>query len=181
MGIEDNLNRWRGEIYRLDCLIEPLAKQGLDIFAADFAANILDPKSHSEPIDSIGIRDETTALLREIIQVYGTEDDQTRTKIRKLFKEAPSFRWAATLPIQQMTESYFSAWLMLFSIKDQEDDCRDAILELESQVSLAKGDGINVVPILESAARLSSTENLYGMGSTRHIIEEQIRVVRSQR
>jgi hypothetical protein len=121
-------------------------------------------------LEEAGIKTETEQFLAEIIAAYPVGDDDVRKAIRKLFEDHSSFTWAATLPYEPVTEATFRAHLILFSIKDHEQDTRDAIVTLHSLCEKAGSAGIKMGPILKEVAELSSEVNKYGMGSTRSLL-----------
>jgi hypothetical protein len=81
-----------------------------------------------------------------------------------------SFSWAAALPYRPITDESFRAHLILFSIKDQGRDTRDAILALQAICATATSAGVKIGPILKEIAELSSDVNKYRMGSTRSLL-----------
>jgi len=52
-------------------------------------------------------------------------------------------------------------------MRDQGEDSRDALLELQELCTQARAAGVNTAPILREVAQMSSDENRFGMGSTR--------------
>ena len=100
--------------------------------------------------------------------MYESSDEDTRRAVRLLFTSYPHFAWAATLNTPPTTEVDFRRHMLLFSMRDQGQDSRDAILSLQELSSQARAAGVNTTPILQEVARLSSDENKQGLGSTRH-------------
>jgi hypothetical protein len=165
----DKLPALKEQIARLDAALRPIADRPVNLFALLF--NVRRPKN---PLDQAGVRVEAEQLLAGVIEYYPTADDETRQAIRKLFEEQPSFTWAATLPYQPVTDESFRAHLILFSIKDHEQDTRDAIILLHEMCEKAKAAGVKTGPILKEIAELSSDVNKYGMGSTRSLLLKAI-------
>jgi gentisate 1,2-dioxygenase len=60
--------------------------------------------------------------------------------------------------------------VLLFSMKDEERDTRDAILLLRALCDKAAAAGLNIVPLLDEVAALSSPLDRYGWGSTRELL-----------
>ena len=157
------LSDWKARISILDAALQPIAKRPIDITDPNWVSKL---KSFPSPLDQAGVRVDTEELLREIIEQYPISDDERRQAIRNLFAEYKSFLWAATLSYRAITDESFRAHLILFSIKDQGRDTRDAILLLQSLCSTAASAGVKIAPILREIAGLSSEVNKYGMGST---------------
>jgi len=120
------------------------------------------------------VRAQAERFLAELIETYPTADDAMRQAIRKLFEDHRSFTWAATLPYQPVTDESFRAHLILFSIKDHEQDTRDALVLLYEVCEKAEAAGVKIGPILNEIAELSSDVNKYGMGSTRSLLLKAI-------
>jgi len=121
----DKLPMWREQIARLDAALRPVANRPVGCFALLFK-----PLRHTHPLDRAKVRAQAEGLLSEIIEYYPTADADMRQTIRKLFENHRSFTWAATLPYQPVTDESFRAHLILFSIKDHEQDTRDALVLL---------------------------------------------------
>ena len=145
----------------------PIAKQPVDITVPNWIG-LLQQSPH--PLDEAGVRADAEALLEEVIIEYQNCPPNTRQAIRKLFDTYRSFSWAATLPYAPTTEASFLRHLVLFSIKDQGTDTRDAILLLQDLCRTAAAIGVGAASILEQVAALSSDENKFGMGSTKRLL-----------
>ena len=110
------------------------------------------------------------ALLRAIIEAYAVGDAGVRATVRGLFDRYTSFRWGAHLPREWSTREEFRAHLILLSAQDQGADTRDEILTLQYLCDRGRQLGIDVDPILDEVAAMSSDVDRYGMGSMRQII-----------
>jgi hypothetical protein len=165
----DKLSTWKEQIARLDAALHPIAQRPINFFALLFR-----PRRPVYPLDKAGVRTQAERFLSEIIEYYPTADADMRQAIRKLFEEHRSFSWAATLPSQPVTDESFRAHLILFSIKDHEQDTRDAIVLLHELCEKARLAGVKIGPILKEIAELSSDVNKYGMGSTRSLLLDSI-------
>ena len=163
------LSTWKEQIARLDAALRPIANRPINFFALLFR-----PRRPIHPLDKAGVRAQTEGFLSELIEYYPTADSDIRQSIRKLFENHPSFSWAATLPYQPITDKAFRDHLILFSIKDHEQDTRDALVLLDSLCEKARSAGVNIGPILQEIAELSSDVNKYGMGSTRSLLRDSI-------
>jgi hypothetical protein len=165
----DKLPAWKEQIARLDAALHPIANRPVKFFELLFK-----PRRRTHPLDEAGVRAQAEQFLSELIEYYPTADDAMRQSIRKLFEDHRSFSWAATLPYQPVTDEYFRAHLILFSIKDHEQDTRDALVLLDSLCEKARLAGVKIGPILKEIAELSSDVNKYGMGSTRSLLRNSI-------
>ena len=165
----DKLSTWKEQIARLDAALRPIANRPVGYFELLFR-----PRRRAHPLDKAGVRTQAEQFLSELIEYYPTADDAMRQAIRKLFEDHRSFTWAATLPYQPVTDESFRAHLILFSIKDHEQDTRDALVLLDSLCEKATSAGVNIGPILQEVAELSSDVNKYGMGSTRSLLRDSI-------
>ena len=87
-----------------------------------------------------------------------------------LFVEYKAFAWAASLRSSPTDEENLRRHLLLFSLKDQGRDSRDALLCLQDLCREARSAGVNPGPVLREVAELSSHRNKYGMGSTREML-----------
>ena len=165
----DKLPAWKEQIAKLDAALSPVANRPLN-----FVELLFKPRRRTHPLDAAGVMTEAEKFLSELIEYYPTADSDTRQSIRKLFENHPSFSWAATLPYQPITDKAFRDHLILFSIKDHEQDTRDALVLLDSLCEKAKSAGVKIGPILNEIAELSSDVNKYGMGSTRLLLRDSI-------
>lgn len=161
----DKLSTWKEQIARLDAALRPVANRPVGCFGLLFK-----PRRWTHPLDVAGVRAQAEGFLSEVIEYYPTADADMRQAIRKLFEDHRSFTWAATLPYQPVTDESFRAHLILFSIKDHEQDTRDAIVLLYELCDKATAAGVKIGPILKEVAELSSDVNKYGMGSTRSLL-----------
>ena len=165
----DKLSTWKEQIARLDAALRPIANRPVGYFELLFR-----PRRRAHPLDKAGVRMQAEQFLSELIEYYPTADDAMRRAIHKLFEDHRSFSWAATLPYQPLTDESFRAHLILFSIKDHEQDTRDALVLLDSLCEKATSAGVKIGPILKEIAELSSDVNKYGMGSTRSLLRDSI-------
>ncbi|MCI0609555.1 MAG: hypothetical protein L0Z71_10900 [Anaerolineae bacterium] len=165
----DKLLAWKEQIARLDSALSPIANRPIK-----FVELLFKPRRRTHPLDAAGVRAEAEKFLSELTEYYPTADSDIRQSIRKLFENHPSFSWAATLPYQPITDKAFRDHLVLFSIKDHEQDTRDALILLDSLCETARSAGVNIGSILQEIAELSSDVNKYGMGSTRSLLHDSI-------
>ena len=165
----DKLSTWKEQIARLDAALRPIANRPIGFFGLLFR-----PRRRTHPLDVAGVRPQTDKFISELIESYPTADDAMRQSIRKLFEDHHNFAWAATLPYQPVTDESLRAHLILFSIKDHEQDTRDAIVLLHELCEKARSAGVKTGPVLQEIAELSSDVNKYGMGSTRSLLLKAI-------
>jgi hypothetical protein len=165
----DKLSTWKEQIARLDAALRSIAQRPVGCFGLLFK-----PRRWTHPLDKAGVRTQAEQFLSEVIEYYRTADADTRQAIRKLFEDHRSFTWAATLPYQPVTDESFRAHLILFSIKDHEQDTRDALVLLYEICEKATAAGVRTGPILEEIAEISSDVNKFGMGSTRSLLRDAV-------
>lgn len=147
----------------LDGRLRSIARRPVDTNQPDWLERL---QANKQPLDEAGVREETEGLLRDLISIYAQASGETRSTIRRLFVEYDSFAWAAALSTPWTTAAGFREHLILFSMKDQEKDCRDALLLLRSYVQDAAAAGVKTEETLREVAAMSSRVNRYGMGST---------------
>ncbi len=162
------------EIRPLDLRLEPIANGLVDLEDPDWEEKL----DALEPLDEAGIRrDEAERLFLRIIEHYDHASEETRRGIRDLFKRYRSFAWVVYMPNKPLGEETFRQHLLLFSIDDQGQDPRDAILWLEGLCGRAAEVGVDIGPILKEVAAMSSNRNRYGMGSTRSLLKGAVQKV----
>ena len=160
---------WHRRIADLDAALHPIATTplGPDQVAAQAAGAWY-------PLDEAGVRTQAEALLHEIVRAYGDGNDELRAAIRALFASHPSFSWAAALPFPPTTPERFRDHLILFSIHDQGQDTRDAILAIEALCAQAVAAGVETSAALREVAMMSSNADRYGWGTTRTLLLRSI-------
>lgn len=170
---------WKEQIARIDAALRPIVSRRATL------GNLLSfmwPGA-SNPFEEAQVNAQAEQLTSELIEYYATGDAEMRLAIRHLLDEYRSFSWAVTLPYQPVTDESFRAHLILFSMKDQEQDTRDAIVSLQTICEKARSAGVMIDPIIAEIAELSSDVDKYGMGSTRNLLRRAIpkTVTQSQR
>ena len=158
---------WELRIAKLEALLKPIATRPVDITRPGLLGRL---QAGVPPLDEAGARERAERLLAEILTAYALGTVQTRAAIRKLFEKYQSFAWAAALSVPRTTWEGLRQHLILFSIKDQGRDSRDALLELQEMCKAAKADGLEMAPVLREVAAMSSDEDKYGMGSTSRML-----------
>jgi hypothetical protein len=155
------------ELAGLDAVYRPVATKPIDV--NDPAAFQNMGVMIESALAQLGVQDRAEALLRRILALYVAGGDATRVAIRRLFDRYRAFRWAAHLPRDWGTAEEFRARIVHLSARDQGADARDEILALQDLCDRARRAGVDIEPILDEAAGLSSDEDRYGMGSMRSI------------
>jgi len=162
-----SLEQFELRMMDLEQRLRPIAERPVDITKIGWGLRL---KQSPRPLDEAGVRPDAETLLQELISVYRASGEHEREAVRKLFEEYRAFAWAASLPFEPTTEENFRQHLLLFSIKDQGRDSRDAILLLQDLCQRAKAAGVNTTPVLKDVATLSSDKNKFGIGSTNGIL-----------
>jgi hypothetical protein len=128
-----------------------------------------------DPLEAAGVRAVADDLLERLVEFYTAAGPEQRSAIRDLSHRYTSFRWAIgwgmASPDHPMTEARFHALLVLFSIKDQGADWRDAITRLDRLCALAAKSDLPVAAMLSEVADLSSdSERFSGRPSTKAML-----------
>jgi hypothetical protein len=155
-------DEWLPLIRAIDERLEPIAKRPVDIRIANWAAAL----QGMRPLEEAGVKPAAEELLRRLIAAYASGDDAERGAIRTLFRRFTSFAWAATLSGPKDTAAGLRERLLHFSIRDQDRDPRDATLWLDAIVGDARRAGVDINPLLDEVAALSSQADRCGWGST---------------
>lgn len=158
---------WEPRLMELEERLDPIAKRPVDITDPEWMRKL---RQSPHPFDAARVRAGAEALLDEVIDEYQKCGHDARRTIRELFAKYRAFAWAASLSSAPVTDSSFRRHLVLFSIKDQGTDGRDAILWLQHLCRTVTGAGVSPAPILREVAELSSDADRYGMGSTRKLL-----------
>jgi hypothetical protein len=155
------------EMARLDAIFRPVAKKPVDLRDPDAWANL--GANVRSDLANLGVEGEAPAVVAAIVELYAGGDDTVRVLIRELFDRYTSFRWAAHLPREWHTGEELRARLIHLSARDQGADTRDEIVSLKALCDKARRLGIDVDPIIDEVAAMSSEVDRCGMGSMRDI------------
>ena len=158
---------FESRITALEQRLRPIPNRPVDITKPGWAERLA---QSAHPLDEAGVRREAETLIEELIGFYHACRKDERQAIRALFAEYRAFAWAASLPYGPTDEESLRRHLLLFSIKDQGRDSRDALLCLQDICRQAKAAGVNTRAPLQEVAALSSDRNKYGMGSTQKML-----------
>jgi hypothetical protein len=162
-----SLSDLRLRIENIDQRLRPIANRPVDITKPGWGVRLM---KGPHPLEEAGVLHETELLLEELVTSYLNGGEDTREAIRKAFREYKAFAWAATLPFEPITEENFRRHLVLFSMKDQGTDSRDALLWLQHLCRHASTAGVNTGTALREVASLSSDKENFGMGSTKEML-----------
>ena len=166
------LANWELRIRQLDALLRPIANRPVDITRRDWFKRL---QRNTPPLEEAGVDAAAEALLNELFGAYLNGTDETREAIRELFVQYRAFAWAVNLSERPRTAGAFRRHLVLFSIKDQGRDSRDALLTLGEICHEAEAAGVDTCPLLEEIAAISSSIERFGMGSTQQMLLKQSR------
>ncbi len=159
----------------LDQRLQPIARRPVDIMSPGWIERA---HSRGPALDEAGARQEAETLLAELSAAYAQGPEETRAAVRRLFAECRSFAWAASWSRQAEGVAGLQQRLILFSMRDQGQDSRDALLELEGICREAAAAGVDVAPMLREVSAWSSTANKHGMGSTHDMLLSQCKFAR---
>jgi hypothetical protein len=151
----------------LEQRLRPIADRPVDITKPGWAASLT---ASRHPLDRAGVRLDAERLLQELMEAYRRSGDEERQAIRALFAEHRAFAWAASWSFGPTDEEKLRQHLLLFAMKDQGRDSRDALLGLQHLCGEARKAGVDTGAVLREVAALASDTNKYGMGSTRHML-----------
>ena len=165
---EWDLSEYDAQFSFLNSKLRPIAERPVDTSEPDWQQKFA---NRPHPLDEAAVRERAESLLARLAELY-TEVPSARGEIRDLFSKYRSASWALGPSQQPTTAELFRFWLLVISMKDQYADGRDTLLELWDICRVAVGAGVDIEPILESVAMISSNENRYGMltGSLRSML-----------
>lgn len=157
---------WEQRASALNTLLRPIVNKPFDVNTTDWEEQ-LERRQH--PADAAGLRNEIETLFEEIIDHFEGLSPHQRRQIEELMYENKALIYAATIKADPSTHDGFRRAMILFVIKDQGEDTRDAILELSAYHAKAEEQGINVRTIFKDMADIASTRNKFGWGTTRNL------------
>lgn len=163
-----DLSELEFKVLEIDEILRPIATRPVDMRNPNWMT-LLSQRLH--PLDEAGVRSATERLLESLVEEYLDSDDDTRRAIRGLFTSYKHFAWAATVRVPETTDEGFRRQFVLFSMRDQGLDSRDALLALQELCKRARAAGVGTAAILQEVAQISNDENKYGMGSTKNMLQ----------
>ena len=153
---------WRRRAELLDERLHPLVHAEVDIMQPDLA-------SAPHPADTSGLRSEIESLFNEIVDRFETLDAEQRQMVIDLMDENDSLMYSAVIDAGYDTPEEFRRNMILVVIEDQGKDTRDAILALGRYREMGEKRGFDVDAIFREMAKLASTHDKYGWGTTREL------------
>lgn len=135
-----NLAEIEREVARLDAIYRPVATKPVDVDVVEPGAVENMATAVRAELTQLAVDDRAEAVLRALIELYNGSDETVRAAVAHL------------------------------SARDQASDTRDEILTLQDLCARAHRAGIDVEPVLEEVAAMSSARDRYGMGSMRSVI-----------
>ncbi|GGN12012.1 hypothetical protein FHR83_003521 [Actinoplanes campanulatus] len=168
-----NLDSIRADVAVLDELLREIAKRPVDVDDPEWQDKL---RRAPVPVDEAGVAVEAAAALEALLNAYEMGGPLIREEVRSVFRDFPSFRWAAHLPAESESVTEFRRELMHVSAMDQGDDPRDELMRIWWLCNRARDRGIDVEPVLRRVADLSSDVDIYGFGSMRTLIVRGLEV-----
>ena len=167
------LEDWELRIRDLEQRLRPIAERPVDVTRPGWLERL---QASGSPLDEAGAGETTERLLSEIIVAYSQGAEDFRAAVRRLFDVYRSFAWAAILSVPRTSVRGLRQHLILFSIKDQGRDGRDALLTLWEICCDALAASVEIESVLREVAAMSSDADRFGMGSTRQMLLRFLRV-----
>ena len=158
------------QVMEWDERLRSIAQRPVDITRPGWAERL---RVGVPPLDEAGVREEVERLLSELSEVYTEGTEERRAAVRRFFAEYRSFAWGAEWSAHPAGVDGLRQRLILFSMQDQGQDSRDALLALQGICREAVAAGVDTGPVLRAVAAWSSTANRYGLGSTRDLLLKQ--------
>jgi len=162
-----SLREIRREIAYMDELLEPIARRLIDVFDPDWPAK----RQGWDPLDEAGIKAQAQDLLAEVLARYVDGPESERKELRRMFQEFGSYAWAAKPREALASRNGLRTRLVLLSLQDQGTDPRDTILAIDRLIAEAARCGVDIRPLLAEVAEISSSQDRFGMGSTKKIMQ----------
>jgi hypothetical protein len=161
-SLKARLSEYDDRLRFFDEKLKPIATRSIH------TSEDLEEYKNRHPLDMAGIRTEAENVLAAVIELYTSTPD-ARQPIRELFARYRSANWALWPPQRPTSEDGFRKWLLRIST-DYKRDSRDVMMMLGGICSEAEDAGVNIQPILESVAAISSDTDPYGWGSVRKFL-----------
>ena len=157
----------RADVAVIDELLRDIAQRPVDLSEPNWMVKL---RQAPPPVQAAGVAVEAAAALEALLDAYETGGASTREEVRGIFRDYPSFRWAAHLSREWESAVEYRRRLVHVSAVDQGSDPRDELVTIWSLCKRARAFGIEVEPVLRDVADLSSDVDLYGFGSMRMLI-----------
>jgi hypothetical protein len=158
---------WSQRSELLDKQLHPIVHAEVDISASDWLKQL---ENSPHPADALGLRNEITSLFNQIVASFESLNAKQRQRVIDLMDEKGSLIYSAVLDVDRSTTEGFRKHMILFVIEDQGKDTRDAIVTLDHYRKDAEKHGIDVDSIFQEMAKIASTRDKYGWGTTRSLL-----------
>ena len=112
--------------------------------------------------------------LEDWAKKYRESSDEERAEIRAAFAKDPVLS-RSVLPFPPKTQDELRDHVTLFVIDDQGLDTRDAILAIDAICEDARKRGLDIDAVLREHLPLASDVDKYGWGTTRALLERNLR------
>jgi hypothetical protein len=161
--ITDHINDYDAQLKELDSKLKPLGDRPYENGTRKYAS----------PLDELGVRTEAVRLMTGVKELYAGSNPETRDRIRDIFTRYCYVRWALWPSQEPTTPELFRLQLLAISMRDAGDDPRDMVLWVSRACKVAVSAGVDVGPVLESVAAISSDQEQYRYrGSMREVMLE---------
>lgn len=164
---ESRLANWQRTAARLNERLEPIVHRQVDINMPDWEEQLA---AAPHPADQLGIRGEVEALFEEIIAALDSMSPQQRQATIDTVACNDALSYAACLKAEPDKAAEFRRHMLLFVLRDQAKDTRDAIIELRHCRLWGQDLGVDVDAVFRELAELASTRDRHGWGSTRELL-----------
>jgi hypothetical protein len=176
--LDVQLALWHSKVQQeFDALIDAINKRGIraeDLDNDPEVARLAEANAGPSP------QGELYGLLDELCPIYIQATPEQRDDIRRLVRHNREVLLELLgyvgRNINRLAEAGDPRWLELaltaVSIQDLRDDFRDTYIGFRDLYLTAIRFGIDPMPYFEAAAEISTTDNQYGMGSTRDFLAE---------
>lgn len=158
---------WQQRAKFLDKQLMPIVHADVDINDPDWREKL---ENEPHPADQSGLRAAIADLFNEIVGCFEALNHEHRQRVIDLMGENDSLMYSAVIDADYNSPDGFRKYLILFVIKDQGKDTRDAIVTLTHYRQDGEQRGIDVNEIFREAAGMASTKDKYGWGSTRDLL-----------
>jgi hypothetical protein len=154
------IDQIEAQLSRLDTKLKPLG---------DGLYDETRPQKYASALDELEVRTEATRVMTAVAELYASTPE-LRDRIRDMFRRYRYVSWALWPSQEPTTPELFRLWLLVISMGDAGDDPRDMWLKVSRACKVAVSAGVDVGPILESIAAISSEQRQYRFQSMREIM-----------
>ena len=158
----------KGRASHIDAQLKPIGEREPDFNDPNWLDSIA---NGPHPLDEAGVRVDAEKLTSELLELYAAGDGDVRENLRQLFRDYKSFAWATVAPLPPTTVAGFRQHMLLLSVIDHAQDPRDLATAVNDLCAKARASDVEVKPILQEVASLSSDSILPLVGSVRKVFE----------